>query len=151
MEPAKRVDIVTVYMVKERSVLYQLRYVKSPQDVVNLVNEHLNMDKKDREEFVIIALDVKCGPTHIHVVSTGSLTASIVHPREVFKVAILASAHSIVAVHNHPSGNPQASSEDINITRRLKEAAQLIGIPLVDHIIVGELGQYQSLKEEGVI
>lgn len=81
MEAAKGVEIVSVYMVKERSVLYQLRYLKSPEDVMSLVNEHLNMDKKDREEFVIIALDAKCRPTHIHVVSTGSLTSSIVNPR----------------------------------------------------------------------
>ena len=147
--PAKRVDIVSVYMVKERSIMYESRYITSPEQVVLMVNEHLKMDRLDRESFIILALDAKCRPTHISTVSTGSLTASIVHPREVFKLAILAKAHSIVAVHNHPSGNPTPSDEDKKITKRLKEAGQLLGIPLLEHIIIGECGDYISLKEQG--
>lgn len=147
--PAKRVDIVSVYMVKERSIMYESRYITSPEQVVSMVNQHLKMDRLDRESFIILALDAKCKPTHISTVSTGSLTASIVHPREVFKLAILANAHSIVAVHNHPSGNPTPSDEDKKITRRLKEAGQLLGIPLLEHIIIGECGEYISLKEQG--
>lgn len=151
MTQAKRVEIVSLNMIRNRSVLYRTRYIKSPNDVVELVNEHLQLDQADRECFLIIAVDTKSQPTHIHTVSTGSLTASIVHPREVFKAAILASSHSILAVHNHPSGDPQPSKEDMQITTRLKEAGQLLGIPLVDHIIVGEMNQYYSFKEEGNI
>lgn len=147
--PAKRVDIVSVYMVKERSIMYETRYITSPEQVVSMVNEYLQMDKLDRESFIIIALDAKCRPTHISTISTGSLTASIVHPREVFKLAILANAHSIIAVHNHPSGNPTPSDEDKKITKRLKEAGQLLGIILLEHIIIGECGDYISLKEQG--
>lgn len=146
---AKRVDIVSVHMIKERSILYQSRYINSPEQVVAMVNEHLQIDKLDRESFIILTLDAKCRPTHISTISTGSLTASIVHPREVFKIAILANAHSIIAVHNHPSGNPTPSNEDRQITKRLKEAGQLIGIPLIEHIIIGECGNYISLKEQG--
>lgn len=147
--PAKRVDIVSIHMVKESSFLYQSRYIQSASDVVHVMNEEFKLDKLDRESFIIIALDAKCRPTHINTVSTGSLTASIVHPREVFKVAILANAHSIIAVHNHTSGNPTPSNEDRKITKRLKDAGQLLGILLIDHIIIGENGKYISLKEEG--
>ena len=146
---AKRVDIVSVYMVKERSVMYQSRYITCSRDVVNMVNEHLKMDKLDRESLVIIAVDAKCRPTHISIISMGSLTASIVHPREVFKVAIMSNAHSIIAVHNHPSGNAEPSSEDYQITKRLKEVGLIMGIPLIDHIVIGECENYVSLKERG--
>lgn len=146
---AKQVDIVSVYMVKERSVMYQSQYITCSRDVVNMVNEHLKMDKLDREGFVIIAVDAKCRPTHISIISTGSLTASIVHPREVFKVAIMSNAHSIIVVHNHPSGNAEPSSEDYQITKRLKEVGLIMGIPLIDHIVIGECGDYVSLKERG--
>lgn len=150
-EPAKRIDIVSVYMVKERSVLYQERYIQSPRQVVHMMNEYFKMDSMDRESFVLIAMDAKCRPTHISVISQGSLTASIVHPREVFKAAILASAHSIVVAHNHPSGNPQPSREDIKITNRLKDVGEIMGIPVVDHLIIGEDEKYVSLKEEGYL
>lgn len=146
--PKKRVEIVKLYMVKERGIQYLGRYVKSPQDAVALVNEHLKMDRLERESFVVMALNAKNEPTHLEIISTGSLTASIVHPREVFKMAILANAHGIVCVHNHPSGNPQPSEEDRKITKRLKEASELLGIPLLDHIIIGELNKSYSFKEE---
>ena len=149
--PKKRVELVKIYMVKERGIQYQGRYVKSPEDTVVVVNEHLKMDKLERESFVVVALNAKNEPTHIEVVSTGSLTASIVHPREVFKMAILANAHGVVCVHNHPSGDPRPSEEDRKITKRLKEAGELLGIPLIDHIIIGELNKFYSFKEEGGI
>jgi len=82
-------------------------------------------------------------------VSIGSLDASIVHPREVYKVAILANSSSIIVCHNHPSGDPTPSREDINVTKMLKEAGELLGIPVLDHIIVGSEGAYYSLKERG--
>jgi DNA repair protein RadC len=78
----------------------------------------------------------------------GSVNASIVHPREVFKGAIALSAASLLVAHNHPSGDPAPSEEDLALTRRLREAGELLGIPLLDHVIVGE-GAYRSLKEEG--
>lgn len=84
------------------------------------------------------------------MVSTGSLTASVVHPREVYKIAIQKSAYSIIVLHNHPSGDPSPSKEDIQITERLKKVGELIGIPLLDHIIIGD-GIYRSLKEESYL
>ena len=96
-------------------------------------------------------MDTKNQPVSINVVSVGSLNSSIVHPREVFKVAILSNAASIIIFHNHPSGDPTPSREDVNVTNRLKEAGKLIGIDLIDHIIIGSENSYCSLKEEGIL
>lgn len=105
---------------------------------------------RQEECFVVTFLDAKCRITGYEIVSKGSLTASIVHPREVFKVAIQHAAHSIVVLHNHPSGDPSPSTEDLQITKRLKHGGELIGIPLLDHIIIGD-GSYRSLKEESYL
>ncbi len=83
------------------------------------------------------------------IVSYGSLNANIVHPREVYKEAILNSAASVVVAHNHASGDPSPSREDLEITEKLQKAGEVIGIPLIDHLIVGEDGQYYSMKERG--
>jgi DNA repair protein RadC len=84
-------------------------------------------------------------------VSVGCLTSSLVHPREVFKPAILAGSAAILAAHSHPSGDPEPSAEDIALTRRLAAAGQLLGIDLLDHIILGEAGRFVSLRERGVL
>jgi DNA repair protein RadC len=102
------------------------------------------------EKFIIALLDAKSKMMSYEVISKGSLTASIVHPREVYKVAIQKSAFSIIAVHNHPSGDSSPSKEDITITIRLKQVGEVVGIPLLDHIIIGD-GTYTSLKEENYI
>ena len=105
----------------------------------------------DREHFVVCMLDQKNHVIGIHTVSMGSLTASIVHPREVFKAAILANAATILCGHNHPSGDPQPSQEDRAITQRLAEAGKLLGINVVDHIIIGAAGRYFSFADEGLL
>ena len=143
---AKRVDIVQVKMVKEYSVLYSARRIQSASDVDTLVRQFI--EDLDREAMVVVALNAKSEPTCLQVVSTGSLSASIVHPREVFKVARLSNAYSILLAHNHPSGDATPSQEDINITKRLKNAADIMGVPILDHIIIGS-GNYYSLKENG--
>lgn len=145
----QKVNVVSVKVVKEKTIKYGRDAVTSPKDVV-VVTEKL-LKGSDREKFVVVCLDAKCKPTAVNVVSIGSLTASIVHPREVFKVAILSNAHSVVAIHNHPSGDPSPSNEDKAITNRLVDAGKLLGIPLMDHIVVGDNGRYLSLKEEGLI
>lgn len=143
---AKRVDVVQVKMVKERSVLYSARRIQSASDGDRLVRQFI--EDLDREAMVVVALNAKSEPTCLQVVSTGSLSASIVHPREVFKVAILSNAYSILLAHNHPSGDITPSQEDISITKRLKNAADIMGVPMLDHIIIGS-GNYYSLKENG--
>nr|WP_302595408.1 JAB domain-containing protein [uncultured Cellulosilyticum sp.] len=145
---AKRVDIVQVKMVKERSVLYLARRIQSTSDADELVRQFL--EELDREAMIVIALNAKSEPTCLQVISIGSISASIVHPREVFKVAILSNAYSILLAHNHPSGDTTPSQEDIKITKRIKSASEIMGIPLLDHLIIGCDGYY-SFKENGEV
>lgn len=123
-------------------------FIRSPQDVANLVME--DMRYYDREHFRVIYLDRKGGILVVEDISVGGLHSSIVHPREVFKTAVKRSAASMILVHNHPSGNPQPSKEDIEVTKRLMAGADIMGIAILDHIIIGE-GIYCSLKEKGLI
>lgn len=144
-ERTKRIDIVSIQMVKESSLRYQYRKISSPDDVKPLVLQLLR--NKDREHFGVICLDSKNQPTNITTVSIGTLNSSMVHPREVFKSAILSNAASIILFHNHPSGSPEPSNTDMEITRRLIEAGSLIGISVIDHVIAGD-EQVLSMKEK---
>lgn len=146
--PAKRVNIVSLRMVKESSLLYKDRCVRSPEDGYKLLKEFLG--DVDREYFIVVCLDTKNQPTAINICHIGSLNASLVHPREVMKPAILSNAASILVGHNHPSGLPDPSQEDIQVTRRLKEAGNMIGIELLDHIVMGD-DSFVSLKDKGYI
>ncbi|WP_026475939.1 RadC family protein [Alkaliphilus transvaalensis] len=122
--------------------------IKGPDDVSNLLMEEMRYLKK--EHFNIILLNTKNEVIAVENISIGSLNASIVHPREVFVRAIKRSSSSIILAHNHPSGDPRPSNEDIKITQRLQEAGKLIGITVLDHIIVGD-GNYYSLKENDLM
>jgi len=106
--------------------------------------------KETKEMFITLHLDGKNRIICMDLVSIGSLNQSIVHPREVFKTALLSNAAAILCVHQHPSGDSAASSEDISITRRLKEAGEIIGIKVLDHIIVGQ-DEYLSFVERGLL
>ncbi len=119
--------------------------VKTPEDVASLVMGRLKGKKK--EYFLAILLDMRNQLIKIAEISIGSLEASIVHPREVFKEAISASAASVIFAHNHPSGVPEASEDDINLTKRLAKAGEIVGIDVLDHIIIGD-NSYLSLKRE---
>ena len=145
---AKRINIVSIKMVKESSFLYQTRQILSPRDAYEMIKEQL--EGLDREQFIIACLNTKNEPTNISVVSVGSLNKAIVHPREVFKTAILSNAASIMAFHNHPSGETTPSQQDIQLTNRLYEAGELLGIKLLDHLIIGD-GTFTSLKEKGYL
>ena len=144
----KRINIVSIKMVKESSFLYQTRQILSPKDAYEMIKEQL--EGLDREQFIIACLNTKNEPTNISVVSVGSLNKAIVHPREVFKTAILSNAASIMAFHNHPSGETTPSQQDIQLTKRLYEAGELLGIKLLDHLIIGD-GTFTSLKEKGYL
>lgn len=122
--------------------------ISSPLILSQYFMELLRHEQK--ECFVVTFLDAKCKMMGYQIISTGSLTASVVHPREVYKIAIQKSAYSIIVLHNHPSGDPSPSKEDIQITERLKKVGELIGIPLLDHIIIGD-GIYRSFKEESYL
>jgi len=144
-QPAKRVNIVSLKLIREASTLYGNRKIISPKDAAELLGDFLS--ESDREKFVVICLDTKNQPTAIHTVSIGSLNSALVHPREVFKVAILSNSASIILSHNHPSNDPYPSKEDIDITTRLCEAGKILGIEVVDHIIVCSTEKYLSFKE----
>jgi DNA repair protein RadC len=108
------------------------------------------MEDLQREVFRIALLDAKNGLLRDKVISEGTLSASLVHPREVFKPVILESAASVILLHNHPSGDPTPSREDVRLTRQLVECARLLDLRIHDHIIVGR-GRYVSLAEQGII
>ncbi|WP_237562930.1 JAB domain-containing protein [Bacillus dakarensis] len=134
-------------MVRESSVLYKNRRIKSPEDAYQLLKPFL-VDS-DREQLVLLTLDTKNQPTAIHTFSVGTLNSSLVHPREIMKVAVLANSASIIIAHNHPSQDPTESREDVEVTRRIDEAGKILGIELLlDHLIVCE-DNFVSLKEKG--
>ena len=144
----KRISVYSLKMVKDSSALYDLKTKKiaNPTDVANAINIILDLESEAVEKFGILTLTVKHEIAGVHIVSVGSLNASIVHPREVFKLAVLNNASAIILFHNHPSGDPTPSKEDVSITKRLKEAGELMGIEVLDHIIVGH-GKSRSMRE----
>jgi len=121
--------------------------VTSPLEVVNLVKD---LDKKDREHFLCIHLNTRSVIIGVEEVTIGSLNAAVVHPREVLKGALLNNAAGIILVHNHPSGDSDPSEDDIEITKRLVKACEIMGIEALDHIIVGG-GNYFSFKEKNIM
>ena len=122
--------------------------VKSHQDVIKLVRQKLK-DKK-KEHFLILCLDTRNNLIKISNISTGTLDANLVHPREVFKEAIQSLSSSIILVHNHPSGNPEPSDADIDITKRILETGKAVGIDILDHIIIANNRSF-SFKEKGIV
>lgn len=144
--PAKRVNIVQVKLVREKTLLYKGRNIRSPQDAYELIREFLG--DVDREHFIVLCLDTKNQPTCMQVVHIGSLNASIVHPREVLKSAILSNSASIIVAHNHPSNVSDPSPEDLEVTKRLIHAGDILGVELLDHLILCT-DSFRSLKESG--
>lgn len=145
----KRVDVVTIKMVKESSVLYSGRKITSAAEATSLLRVFVG--DIDREQFVALYLNTRKEPNAIHTVSIGTLNGSLVHPREVFKAAILSNASCIIIAHNHPSGGVSPSDEDKALTKRLVEAGKIFGLEIIDHIILGDGDQYFSIKEQGMI
>lgn len=122
--------------------------ITCPTEVVAIVQDSVKL--LDREHFVVYILNQKNRILSSEVASIGSLNSSIVHPREIFKRAVKISGASIILVHNHPSGDPTPSSEDIAVTKRLVQAGEVLGINVLDHVIIGS-GKFTSLREIGVI
>jgi DNA repair protein RadC len=123
--------------------------VSTPEDVVALCATQLR--GLDREHFWALALSTKNRLLRMAEVSVGSLNSSIVHPRELFKDAVRISAASIVIVHNHPSGDPTPSAADLQLTRRLARAGEVLGIEVLDHVVIGDGGAHASLRHMGVL
>ena len=128
---------------------FKERYaIRSPEDAAKYLMDEMRF--LSQEHFICMYLNTKNIVMHKQTIFIGSLNASIVHPREVYKEAIKRSAASIICLHNHPSGDPSPSREDVEVTRRLAESGKIIGIDLLDHIIIGE-NKFVSLKEKGYI
>ncbi|AKB81616.1 DNA repair protein RadC [Methanosarcina barkeri 3] len=148
---AKAAQIAAVFELARRLETFveePKRKVCSPKDVYILMYPKMREQKK--EKFITLCLDTKNQILKEEVISIGSLNASIVHPREVFKSALMESSASVIMVHNHPSGDPSPSREDIMVTEKMVEGGKLLGIDVLDHIIIGE-GRYVSLKDEGFV
>jgi DNA repair protein RadC len=134
-------------VVKKRKASHLLQAIRSPQDAAEIIRREIG--DEDREVFLVLVLNVKNEVIAIHRCHVGSLNASLVHPREVMKAAILNNGMSIIVAHNHPSGNCQQSPEDIEVTKRLADAGKLMGIELLDSIIVSGGLQFVSLRDKG--
>ena len=144
----QKINIVSIQMVKEKSLPYGTKKVESPREAAAIAAEFLA--GADREHFIVFCLDTKNNVNAINTVSVGSLNTLLVHPREVFKPAILSNSCSIILCHNHPSGNPDPSKEDIEVTARLVEAGKILGIEVIDHVVIGDDGRYTSFKGRGI-
>ena len=124
-------------------------HVSCAEDVVRICAPQLR--GSDREHFWALALNTKNQLLRTVEVSVGSLNASIVHPRELFKEAVRLSAASVVVVHNHPSGDPTPSGADVQLTRRLVKAGDVLGIEVLDHVVIGDSGEHASLRDLGLM
>jgi len=140
--------IYQVYLVRKGRVTTNSRTIGSPEDAYHILRDYLK--GADREHFVGMFLDSSNHLIGVSTISVGILNSSLVHPREVFKVAYMMNAASVIVAHNHPSGNVEPSSEDITMTKQLVEAGKILGIPLHDHIIITECSGYVSFAERGL-
>ena len=144
------VPIYKITLVREGRVpCYEQQQIRSSANASTILQSYLA--DVDREHFVVLLLSQKNRVIGLHTVSVGSLTASVVHPRETFKAAILANAAAIICGHNHPSGDCQPSREDRAITARLVEGGKLLGISVLDHVIIGDENKYFSFADEGFL
>ena len=148
-------SILNLRVVKEQEVNYSGKWenkkIDAPEKAVIVAINVLKLQENAEESFYIFTLDTKNQITGLFEVSRGSLNTSIVHPREVFKRALLQNANSIILMHNHPSGDPTPSKDDIAMTDRLIKAGELLGIKILDHIIIGDENNYISFKRDGLM
>lgn len=145
---------LAVFAVKElarrlmRRESRSIEVIHGPEDAAHFAMPYFRQEQK--EHFAILMLNTKNHILGLQDVSIGSLTASIVHPREVFETAILHHSAAIILLHNHPSGDPTPSKEDISVTQRIEKASKVMDIPVLDHIILGG-GRYVSMKKDGIL
>jgi DNA repair protein RadC len=149
-EPPRSVAVYNVVLVRRSTIPIHDVRLRNSADCARLIRTYLH--GVDREHFVVLMVNRRNEVIGINTVSMGSLTGSIVSPREVFKPAILANAAALICAHNHPSGNPQPSPEDRHLTERLHEAGKLLDIQLLDHIIIGDGTEaYYSFADHGTL
>lgn len=145
----EKLDVVSIRLVKDAPLMSKIP-IKEPEDAVHLIGEELC--QMDREVLCVINLKTNGIPISCNFVTMGTLNQSLVHPREIFKSSILSNAQSMVIVHNHPSGKLDPSEDDTKITKRMVDLCDLMGIPLLDHIIVGgDNTEYFSFREREIL
>lgn len=144
------IPVVKLSMVRDSTLKTDVKQVESSAAASQIVSQYLQ--GADREHFVVLLLDGRHKVLGINTVSIGTLTASLVHPREVFKPAIMSNCAAVIVAHNHPSGEPSPSREDHEITKRLCEAGKLLGVPVLDHLIVtDDPARYFSFGDHRVL
>jgi len=148
-EKLTKIDIVKIHMVKDGTIEYGKRAIRNPKDLADLGMKFLK--HADREIFLLVCLNTRNQINCIHVVSIGTVNASLVAPREVFKIALLSNASEVAFIHNHVSGDVEPSEDDLLITKRLAECGKLFDIKLLDHVIISDEGKYESFLERGLI
>jgi DNA repair protein RadC len=140
--------VVRVALVREGTVTSETRTIRTPSDAAVVVREAIG--DYDREAFVVLLLNTKHRVVGVHIAGVGTLDSAPTGPREVFRAAILAGAKAVIFGHNHPSGDPTPSAADLHLTRRLVKAGDLLGIPVLDHVIIGD-ANHVSLRERDVL
>lgn len=145
------INILSLRAVRESRTKYNVDgEMTSPSKIYDVLLRTIDIQNRTEEYFCVISLDAKCKINDIYIVAQGSLSAAIIHPREVFKRAVLSNASSIIVAHNHPSGDCTPSKEDILISKRLLKAGGILGIDLLDSIIVS-YDSIVSMKEENLL
>jgi len=143
------IDIIKLQVVKDGSIEYGNKAISGPKELAEL---GLKLVKNsDREMFILVCLNTKNFVNCIHLVSIGTLDKAVISAREVLKTALLANAASVAFVHNHPSGDPAPSPEDISMTNTLGKCADLFQIRVLDHVVVVDDGRYESFRERGIL
>jgi DNA repair protein RadC len=143
------IDIVKIQMVRDGSIEYGKKPISKPQELAELGLKLLK--NADREMFILVCLNAKNFVNCIHLVAIGTLDRTVITPREVLKAALLSNAASIAFIHNHPSGDPGPSPEDVHLTKTLSACSDLFDIRVLDHVIVGEDGKYTSFLEKNLL
>lgn len=145
------ISFFNLKVVKEKSGRYNIgKKISNPQDIYDVAINVIEIQDQPEESLWMLTLDTKNNITGLFEVSRGTLNSSLAHPREIYKRAVIQNASSIAIIHNHPSGDPAPSSDDVNLTRRIAESGKILGIELLDHIIVGD-DKYTSMREKGIM
>lgn len=148
----KKIMVQSVKLVKDSNRIYDIekKKITGPEDAVRFAQIIFDIESRPNEIFGVFNLNTKNEIIGCSIVFEGTVDSSLVHPRETFRTAILNNASSIICFHNHPSGHSVESHEDVEVTKRLKECGNIIGIPLLDHVIIGD-NSYVSLMKKGII
>jgi DNA repair protein RadC len=144
-----KIDIVKIHMVKDRTIEYGKKPINNPQALAELGLKFLK--NADREIFILVCLNTKNYVNCIQLLTIGTLDRAVIAPREVVKAALLSNSAAVAFIHNHPSGDPEPSSQDVNLTRSLAGCAEIFDIRVLDHVIVTDEGRYESFLEKRLL